>query len=165
MIKIVEQTKQKFEELPQNSRILIIVCGILFVCLFSYVFLLKPIQNKIETLTTNNQKLTKDYNIIANYSVNDQKNTTKHNVDNKTSLESAIDKISKKYQLEIAKITRSGKNAVSIEIGKIDSVDLFSFIYELENKYEIFVQNMDLEVIDEQTVKIRKLLLGRGDIK
>ena len=82
-------------------------------------------------------------------------------VDLSISIESAIDKVAKDYGITVNKMVKSGKKAVSIEIEKIDSVDLFGFLQDLENKYAIYVDGIDINAIDSSNITVKRLLVGR----
>ena len=52
-----------------------------------------------------------------------------------------------------------------MEVGVTDTVTLFYFLNDLEKKYAIYVQSIDLEPNDSNNLKVRKLMLGRVEKK
>ena len=42
-----------------------------------------------------------------------------------------------------------------------DSVDLFGFLQDLENKYAIYVDGIDINAIDSSNITVKRLLVGR----
>ncbi|MBO6071233.1 MAG: hypothetical protein J6P43_09275, partial [Succinivibrionaceae bacterium] len=51
--------------------------------------------------------------------------------------------------------------SVSIEIEKIDSVDLFCFLEDLEKKYAIYVDGIEINAVDSNSIKVKRLMVGR----
>lgn len=58
-------------------------------------------------------------------------------------------------------MVKSGKKVVSIEIEKIDSVDLFCFLEDLEKKYAIYVDGIEINAVDSNSIKVKRLMVGR----
>ena len=128
---------------------------------FGYFICVYPVQARISTLQAKAQRYEKDYHTIASYSTAQKTNTNSVPVDLSISIESAIDKVAKDYGITVNKMVKSGKKAVSIEIEKIDSVDLFGFLQDLENKYAIYVDGIDINAIDSSNITVKRLLVGR----
>lgn len=162
ILEILKNLNQYWQELDEKKRRLAsIIIGILLLVL-AYFVLVFPIQTRMSSLQAKAIRYEHDYHTIASYSTAQKTNTNNVVADVATSLESAIDKVAKDYKIVVTKMTKSGKQAVSIEIEKIDSVDLFSFLEELEKKYAIYVEGLDVDAVDTKTIKVKRLMVGRG---
>ena len=50
-------------------------------------------------------------------------------------------------------------------MGTTDTVTLFYFLNELEKKYAVFTQSIEIEPGDNNTIRVRKLTVGRNEKK
>ena len=148
---------------PREQHVAMAVGGIAMLFLL-YVLMGRPLQNKVETLESANARMVRDYQTISAYVPSGQGKGQQENADRTASLEKAIDRVSKDYGLKVSKINRSGESA-NIEVGTTDTVTLFYFLNELEKKYAVFTQSIEIEPGDNNTIRVRKLTVGRNEKK
>ena len=147
--------------MSDSERKIAVAVMVVVTVVLGYFIFVYPVQARISTLQAKAQRYEKDYHTIASYSTAQKTNTNSVPVDLSISIESAIDKVAKDYGITVNKMVKSGKKAVSIEIEKIDSVDLFGFLQDLENKYAIYVDGIDINAIDSSNITVKRLLVGR----
>ncbi len=164
MNEFIKRVQDIWDGLDSREQNIAMGLGILILLFVLYLIMVRPLQNKVENLEDQNSKLIRDYQVISSYVPVNQNKNQHESADHTASLEKAIDRASKDYSLKVTKINRSGE-AANIEIGTTDTVTLFYFINELEKKYAIYVQSIDLEPDDKNNVKVRKLMLGRYENK
>lgn len=162
----IEALRDRWEELSVGKQRGILIGAILFVLLAGYLIFVIPVQSKVATLEAANAKLAKEYNIIAAYNPSQtNKGPNRNPSDIAASVESAIDKASRNYNLQVAKMNKSG-NGVSIDLPQItDAVTIFFFLDELERKYGVYTQSIDIEPQPNDQIKVRRITLGRTAAK
>jgi type II secretory pathway component PulM len=163
MSEFIRKIRDAWDNLAPRDQKIVMAVACLFLLFLAWMIMVKPLQNKVSQLEAANAKLVRDYQIISAYVPANQNKSQQEKADRTASLEKAIDRVSKDFDLKVTKINRTGESA-SVEIGVTDSVTLFYFLNDLEKKYAIYVESIDLEPKDS-TVKVRKLTLGRVEKK
>lgn len=161
IIEFLRNLDKRWQTMSDSERKIAVAVVIVVAVVLGYFIFVYPVQARISTLQAKAQRYEKDYHTIASYSTAQKTNTNSVPVDLSISIESAIDKVAKDYGITVNKMVKSGKKAVSIEIEKIDSVDLFGFLQDLENKYAIYVDGIDINAIDSSNITVKRLLVGR----
>ena len=161
IIEFLRNLDKRWQTMSDSERKIAVAVVIVVAVVLGYFIFVYPVQARISTLQAKAQRYEKDYHTIASYSTAQKTNTNSVPVDLSISIESAIDKVAKDYGITVNKMVKSGKKAVSIEIEKIDSVDLFRFLQDLENKYAIYVDGIDINAIDSSNITVKRLLVGR----
>ncbi len=161
IIEFLRNLDKRWQTMSDSERKIAVAVMVVVTVVLGYFIFVYPVQARISTLQAKAQRYEKDYHTIASYSTAQKTNTNSVPVDLSISIESAIDKVAKDYGITVNKMVKSGKNAVSIEIEKIDSVDLFGFLQDLENKYAIYVDGIDINAIDSSNITVKRLLVGR----
>lgn len=164
MSEFIRNIRDAWDNLAPRDQKIAMAVGVLFLIFIAWITLVRPLQNKVSTLETTNARLVKEYQIISSYVPAGQGKSQQENADRTASLEKAIDRVSRDFGLKVSKINRSGES-VSVEVGVTDTVTLFYFLNDLEKKYAIYVQSIDLEPNDSNNLKVRKLMLGRVEKK
>jgi len=161
IIEFLRNLDKRWQTMIDSERKIAVAVMVVVTVVLGYFIFVYPVQARISTLQAKAQRYEKDYHTIASYSTAQKTNTNSVPVDLSISIESAIDKVAKDYGITVNKMVKSGKKAVSIEIEKIDSVDLFGFLQDLENKYAIYVDGIDINAIDSSNITVKRLLVGR----
>lgn len=161
IIEFLRNLDKRWQTMSDSERKIAVAVMVVVTVVLGYFVFVYPVQARISTLQAKAQRYEKDYHTIASYSTAQKTNTNSVPVDLSISIESAIDKVAKDYGITVNKMVKSGKKAVSIEIEKIDSVDLFGFLQDLENKYAIYVDGIDINAIDSSNITVKRLLVGR----
>ena len=161
IIEFLRNLDKRWHTMSDSERKIAVAVMVVVTVVLGYFIFVYPVQARISTLQAKAQRYEKDYHTIASYSTAQKTNTNSVPVDLSISIESAIDKVAKDYGITVNKMVKSGKKAVSIEIEKIDSVDLFGFLQDLENKYAIYVDGIDINAIDSSNITVKRLLVGR----
>ena len=161
IIEFLRNLDKRWQTMSDSERKIAVAVRVVVTVVLGYFIFVYPVQARISTLQAKAQRYEKDYHTIASYSTAQKTNTNSVPVDLSISIESAIDKVAKDYGITVNKMVKSGKKAVSIEIEKIDSVDLFGFLQDLENKYAIYVDGIDINAIDSSNITVKRLLVGR----
>ena len=161
IIEFLRNLDKRWQTMSDSERKIAVAVMVVVTVVLGYFIFVYPVQARISTLQAKAQRYEKDYHTIASYSTAQKPNTNSVPVDLSISIESAIDKVAKDYGITVNKMVKSGKKAVSIEIEKIDSVDLFGFLQDLENKYAIYVDGIDINAIDSSNITVKRLLVGR----
>lgn len=161
IIEFLRNLDKRWQTMSDSERKIAVAVMVVVTVVLGYFIFVYPVQARISTLQAKAQRYEKDYHTIASYSTAQKTNTNSVPVDLSISIESAIDKVAKDYGITVNKMVKSGKKAVSIEIEKIDSVDLFGFLQDLENKYAIYVDGIDINAIDSSNITVKRLLVGR----
>ena len=164
MSEVVQKIRDQWDNLAPRDQKIVMGVGILFLLFVVYLIMVRPLQNKVETLENANARLIRDYQMISAYVPAGQNKAQGENADRTASLEKAVDRVSKDFGLRVTKINRSGDSA-SVEVGVTDTVTLFYFLNDLEKKYAIYVQSVDIEPDDKNNIKVHKLMLGRNEKK
>ena len=163
MSELVQKIRDQWDNLAPRDQKIVMGVGALFLLILVSLIMVRPLQNKVETLENANARQIRDYQVISAY-VPAGQNKTQENADRTASLEKAVDRVSKDFGLRVTKINRSG-DAASVEVGVTDTVTLFYFLNDLEKKYAIYVQSVDIEPDDKNNIKVHKLMLGRNEKK
>ena len=161
IIEFLRNLDKRWQTMSDSERKIAVAVMVVVTVVLGYFIFVYPVQARISTLQAKAQRYEKDYHTIASYSTAQKTNTNSVPVDLSISIESSIDKVAKDYGITVNKMVKSGKKAVSIEIEKIDSVDLFGFLQDLENKYAIYVDGIDINAIDSSNITVKRLLVGR----
>ena len=161
IIEFLRNLDKRWQTMSDSERKIAVAVMVVVTVVLGYFIFVYPVQARLSTLQAKAQRYEKDYHTIASYSTAQKTNTNSVPVDLSISIESAIDKVAKDYGITVNKMVKSGKKAVSIEIEKIDSVDLFGFLQDLENKYAIYVDGIDINAIDSSNITVKRLLVGR----
>jgi type II secretory pathway component PulM len=161
IIEFLINLDKRWQSMNEKQRMAAAAISVVVGIVIVYLVMVYPIQSRISTLQTKTVNYERDYRTIANYSTAQKTTNTAVSADLTTSLEAAIDKVAKERQIVVTKMVKSGKKVVSIEIEKIDSVDLFCFLEDLEKKYAIYVDGIEINAVDSNSIKVKRLMVGR----
>lgn len=161
IIEFLRNLDKRWQSMNEKQRMAAAAISVVVGIVIVYLVMVYPIQSRISALQTKTVNYERDYRTIANYSTAQKTTNTAVAADLTTSLEAAIDKVAKERQIVVTKMVKSGKKVVSIEIEKIDSVDLFCFLEDLEKKYAIYVDGIEINAVDSNSIKVKRLMVGR----